>query len=91
MGRNLPVRYAAKVDKAGKVVSPAEICTKAHLLPGATVTITASASGRIVLEPALPTLREAQDYFGSLGSADEVWSAEVLTERRREARREVKD
>jgi AbrB family looped-hinge helix DNA binding protein len=91
MGKNLAVRYTARVDKAGRVVIPVEVRAKAHLQPGATVTITASASGRIMLEPTLSTLREAQDYFGSLGSADEVWSDELLAERRQEARREVED
>lgn len=83
------VQYVGKVDKAGRVVIPAEIREKAHLQPGSTVTITAAPSGRIVLEPTLSILREAHEYFQSLGSADEVWSDELLAERRREARREI--
>ena len=91
MARNLAVRYTGKVDKAGRVVIPAEIRAKAHLQAGATVTITAGASGRIVLEPTLAIVREAQEYFLSLGPADELWSDELLAARRLEARREIED
>ena len=91
MARNLAVRYTGKVDKAGRVVIPAEIRAKAHLQPGATVNITAGASGRIVLEPTQAIVREAQEYFLSLGPADELWSDELLAARRLEARREIED
>jgi AbrB family looped-hinge helix DNA binding protein len=89
MARTASIRYTAKVDQAGRVVIPVEIREKADLQPGATLTITAGPSGRIVLEPTLAVLREAQDYFLSLGPADELWSDEVLAERRLEARREI--
>jgi AbrB family looped-hinge helix DNA binding protein len=72
-------------------VIPAEIRAKAHLQPGATVSIMADESGRIVLEPTLAIVREAQDYFRSLGPADELWSDELLAERRVEAQRESED
>jgi AbrB family looped-hinge helix DNA binding protein len=85
------MRYTAKVDQAGRVVIPVEIRAKAHLQPGATLSITSGPSGRIVLEPTLAVLREAQEYFLSLGSANELWSDEVLAERRLEARREIED
>lgn len=91
MGRNLTARYTGKVDKAGRVVIPAEIRANAHLRPGATVTITTDASGSIVLKPTLEILHEAQEYFLSLGPADEIWSDELLAERRMEARREIED
>jgi len=91
MARSSALRYTAKVDKAGRVVIPAEIREKAHLQPGATVTITAGPSGRIVLESTLAILYQAQEYFLSLGPADELWSDEVLAERRQEARREIED
>jgi hypothetical protein len=59
--------------------------------PGTTVTITEGPSGRIVLEPALALLREAQGYFQSLAPASVLWSDELIAERRKEARREVED
>ena len=73
------------------MVIPAEIREKAHLQPGASLTITTGPSGRIILEPTLAVLREAQDYFLSLGPADQLWSDEVLAERRLEALREIED
>jgi AbrB family looped-hinge helix DNA binding protein len=91
MARSAAVHYTGRVDKAGRIVIPAEIRAKAHLQPGATVSITAGASGRIVLEPTLAIVREAQQYFRSLGPAEESWSDELLAERRREARRECED
>ncbi len=91
MARNSPPRYTVKVDSAGRVVIPAEIRQKAHLQPGATLTITAGPSGRVVLQPTRAILHEAQEYFLSLGPADELWSDEVLAERRLEARREIED
>jgi len=78
MARNVPVRYTGKVDKAGRIVIPAEIRAKAQLQPGATVSITAGASGRIVLEPTQAVVREAREYFKSLGPAAELWSDELL-------------
>jgi AbrB family looped-hinge helix DNA binding protein len=91
MARSPALRYTGKMDKAGRVVIPVEIREKARLQPGATLTITAGPSGRIVLEPTATILREAQDYFLSLRPADELWSDEVLAERRLEARREIQD
>jgi AbrB family looped-hinge helix DNA binding protein len=91
MARNVALRYTGKVDKAGRIVIPAEIRAKAHLQPGATVSITAGASGRIILEPTLAIVREAQEYFRKLAPEDELWSDELLAERRREARREYED
>ena len=58
--------------------------------PGAALTITEEASGRIVLEPAAALVREAQQYFRSIGPSDTLWSDELIAERRKEARRESK-
>lgn len=70
---------------------PAEIRQKAQLHPGSALTVTVEPSGRIVLEPVLAALREAQEYFLRLGPADESWSDEILAERRLEARRDIED
>jgi AbrB family looped-hinge helix DNA binding protein len=91
MAHKATVRYKARVDGAGRVLIPAEIRKRAGMKPGATVTITAGPSGRIVLEPALAFLREAQEYFQSLAPASVLWSDELIAERRKEARREVED
>jgi AbrB family looped-hinge helix DNA binding protein len=83
--------YKARVDGTGRVLIPAEIRKRAGMKPGATVTITEGPSGRIVLEPALALLREAQEYFQSIAPASVLWSDELIAERRKEARREVED
>ena len=59
--------------------------------PDATVIITEGPSGRIVLEPTLTLLREAQDYFRSIAPASVLWSDELIAERRKKARREVEN
>jgi hypothetical protein len=59
--------------------------------PGDAVTITAGPSGRITVEPRLAVLKEAQDYFRSLAPESELWSEELIAERRQEARREAED
>ena len=89
MGRKATVRYKAKVDGAGRVLIPVEIRKSLGMKPGAMVTITEGPSSRIVLEPALALLREAQDYFRSIAPASPLWSDELIAERRKEARREV--
>ena len=91
MARKATARYKAKMDGAGRVLIPAEIRTRLGMKPGATVTITEGPSGRIVLEPAMALLREAQDYFRSIAPASVLWSDELVAERRKEARREVED
>jgi hypothetical protein len=57
--------------------------------PGATVSITEGRAGRIVLESTMAAVREAQEYFCSLAPPNEVWSDELIAERRQEARREI--
>jgi AbrB family looped-hinge helix DNA binding protein len=91
MARKATVRYKAKVDGAGRVLIPVEIRKSLGMKPGAMVTITEGPSSRIVLEPAMALLREAQDYFRSIAPATALWSEELIAERRKEARREVED
>lgn len=73
------------------MVIPAGIRKKFGVKPGDTVTIKASPSGRITVEPRLAVLKEAQDYFRSLAPESELWSEELIPERHREARRETED
>jgi bifunctional DNA-binding transcriptional regulator/antitoxin component of YhaV-PrlF toxin-antitoxin module len=69
---------------------PLELREKMDVKPGATVTITAW-RGRIVVEARSAAVRAAQNYFRSLAPESEVWSDELIAERRREARRELAD
>jgi AbrB family looped-hinge helix DNA binding protein len=91
MARKATVRYKTRVDGTGRVLIPAEIRKRLGMKPGATVTITEGPSGRVVLEPALALLREAQEYFRSIAPASVLWSDELIAERRKEAQREVED
>lgn len=90
MPRKAAVRYKGKVDSAGRVLIPAELRERMDVKPGATVTITAG-RGRIVLEARSAAVRAAQNYFRSLAPESEIWSDELIAERRREARRELAD
>jgi AbrB family looped-hinge helix DNA binding protein len=91
MARKAAARYKARVDGTGRVLIPAEIRKRLGMKPGAMVTITEGPSGRIVLEPALALLREAQEYFRSIAPAGVLWSDELIAERRKEARREAEE
>ena len=91
MAHKATARYKARVDGTGRVLIPAEIRKRLGMKPGATVTITEGPSGRIVLEPAMALLREAQEYFRSIAPAGVLWSDELIAERRKDARREVED
>ena len=88
MARQSTVRYKAKIDGAGRVLIPVEIRKRLGIEPGVTVTIAEGPSGRIVIEPALALLREAQEYFRSIAPAGVLWSDELIAERRKGARRE---
>ena len=91
MAHKATAGHKARVDSTGRVLIPAEVRKRLGMKPGATVTITEGPLGRIVLEPALALLREAQEYFQSLAPASVFWSDELIAERRKEARREVED
>jgi len=91
MARKAGARYKGKVDSAGRVLIPAPLREKLGVQPGATVSITEGRAGRIVLESRMAAVREAQEYFCSLAPPTEVWSDELIAERREEARREVAD
>jgi AbrB family looped-hinge helix DNA binding protein len=81
--------YQGKVDSAGRILIPAPLREKLGVGPGATVRITESREGRIVLESRMAAVREAQEYFCGIAPATEVWSDQLIAERRREARREI--
>jgi AbrB family looped-hinge helix DNA binding protein len=90
MLRKAAVRYRGKVDSAGRVLIPAELREKMDVKPGAMVTITAG-RGRIVLESRSAAVRAAQRYFRTLAPESQIWSDELIAERRRKARRELAD
>ncbi len=91
MAHKAGARYRGKVDSAGRILIPAPLREKLGVQPGATVNITEGRAGRIVLESTMAAVREAQEYFCSLAPPTEVWSDELIAERREEARREIED
>lgn len=89
MASRATARYKGKIDSAGRVLIPAALREKLGVQPGAWVSITEGRSGRIVLESRMAAVREAQEYFCSLAPKNQVWSDELIAERREEARREI--
>ena len=86
MARKAGAQYKGKVDSAARVLIPAPLREKLGVRPGATVIITEGRAGRIVLESRMAAVREAQEYFCSIAPPTEVWSDELIAERREEAR-----
>jgi AbrB family looped-hinge helix DNA binding protein len=91
MERRVGARYKGKVDSAGRVLIPAPLREKLGVQPGAIVSITEGRDGRIVVESRMAAVREAQEYFCGIAAPTEVWSDELIAERRQEARREIED
>ena len=91
MAHKAGTRYRGKVDSAGRILIPAPLRERLGVQPGSTVNITEGRAGRIVLESTMAAVREAQEYFCSLAPSTEVWSDELIAERRQEARREIED
>ena len=84
-------RFKGKVDSAGRVLIPAQLREKLGVQPGATLSITEGRAGRIVLESRMAAVREAQEYFCGIAPPTEVWSDDLIAERRQEARREMEE
>lgn len=79
--------FRAKVDTSGRIVLPMEVRQRNAFDAGSTVLIVSSEHG-VQLRSPEQALKEAQDYFCSLAPADELWSEELIAERRAEAERE---
>jgi len=76
-----------KVDASGRILLPAEMRRKLGLETGAEVVVHVE-NQSIRLKARAHTIREAQQYFARFRSDGELWSNELIRERRREARRE---
>lgn len=87
----MTVRYQTRVDSAGRVLIPAALREKLGVQPGTAVSVTEGRDGRIVLESRAAAIREAQEYFCGLAPPGEIWSAQLIAERRDAARREVEE
>ncbi|MGH9482804.1 MAG: hypothetical protein ACRD1L_12020 [Terriglobales bacterium] len=80
--------FVARVDASGRLLIPAALRRRGGLTPGCAVTLTGGARGEIVVKSRQAAVREAQAYFRKLRGPKQLWSEELIAERRREARRE---
>ena len=81
--------FASKVDETGRILLPAKVRRKLSLRSGSAVLLRVKAN---TLELTTPeqAARAAQDFVCSLAPGVSL-SRELIRERRREARRELKD
>ena len=75
------------VDTSGRVLLPAELRQTIHADPGTELVWTQANDG-VKLQKLDVLLSSIQEYFSSLAPADELWSDELVAERRDEAARE---
>ena len=76
--------WHTSVDKSGRVLLPAPLRRALHANPG-TELIWTMTDDVLRLQPFDKLLSSIQNYFRSLAAEDEVWSDELLAERRKEA------
>lgn len=88
MARGQAKHYAVRVDPAGRVLIPAHVRQRHGLRPGSVVIVNDTAADGISLTPQGAAVRAAQACFSKLRRGDELWSEELIQERRESARRE---
>ena len=91
MAHKAAIRYTGKLDRAGRLLIPAELRSRLGMKAGGSVSIKPAPGGRIVLTPVSVLIEEAQAYFQRLAPATVHWSDELIAERRREAKREIEN
>ena len=79
--------WHTKVDQSGRVLLPVELREAMHAVPGTELVWTRTEDG-IRLRNLDELIEHIQDYFVSLSPADELWSEELIQQRRDEAARE---
>ena len=65
---------------------PARVRQRHGLQPGSVVIVNDTATGAISLTPQRSAVRAAQAYFSKLRRGDELWSEELIQERRESTR-----
>jgi AbrB family looped-hinge helix DNA binding protein len=76
-----------RVDGSGRILLPAKVRKQMDLRRGAELTVHLGKDG-LLLKTRGQALRQAQEYFSRLRPSGELWSEELIKERRQEARRE---
>ena len=79
--------WNAKVDSSGRVLLPAELRHAMHVHPDTTLQWIMDDNG-LHLKSFEESLSEIQNYFRSLSPAEEIWSEELIAERRSESERD---
>ena len=79
--------WNAKIDSSGRVLLPAELRQSLGVKEGDQLLLIKDSKG-LHLKSFEESLAEIQDYFRSLAPASELWSEEIMAERRREAAHE---
>ena len=82
-------RFTVAVDGSGRILLPAKIRKQLNLKQGSEL-IARVSKEQLVLQTRQQALREAQAYFSKFRPAGTLWSEELIKERRKEARRELK-
>lgn len=79
--------WHATVDTSGRILLPAGLRQTIQAPPGTDLVLTMS-DGGLRLQNVDELIASIQDYFVNLSPSDEVWSEELISERRDEAGRE---
>ena len=79
--------FTVKVDGSGRILLPAKVRKQLKLTQGAELTALLR-DQQLVLQTPEHALRRAQAYFSKFRKKGELWSEELIRERREEARRE---
>lgn len=82
--------FKVKLDGSGRILLPAKLRNQLKLEQGS-VLLASVDKEQVVLKTRAQTLREVQEFFSRRRPAGVLWSEELIKDRRREARRELKD
>jgi len=82
--------FTVTVDGSGRVLLPAKLRKQLKLGRGSKL-IARVQKEQLILHTREQALREAQAYFSKFRKKGELWSEELIRERREEARRELEE
>jgi bifunctional DNA-binding transcriptional regulator/antitoxin component of YhaV-PrlF toxin-antitoxin module len=80
-------RFTLTVDSSGRVLLPAKLRKQLKLKQGSKLSGSLT-DEQVVLQTQDQALRRAQAYFSQFRKKGELWSEELIRERKEEARRE---
>ena len=79
--------FLVRVTDAGRIVIPVDLRRNLGIEEGQQVVLS-QAGSEIRIVTLGEAMRKVQEYFAGLGLPEELWSEELIRERREEARRE---